>query len=289
MVQTRGQQAANGNPLEPYRDPVEPIQIGPNCVEVHVGIEPYIKRYKYKKQVVTSQSDYFRGALGTYVVGNAVAQFADAASKIAKLPDVDSNIYKHVDWWLRKKEVKEQFENADISDVYDCKGNIDVVTYIEIYKLALFLGIKTLQNYIMWKFWDAWPPHSYTKYTYDLLPIIPHVIDSGTPELERFFIDLFVLGVATFDMSLSYEEIGEYIKPHRVDETFFYKVYVNREHLLRNRRFIEFSMAMGPDVADRHEYLSHTLDQYLLPKIQVCDGRNGIPLWNGSCRLKDAR
>lgn len=157
MVQTRSQQAANGDPL-----PVEPIQIGPDCVEVHVGIEPYIKRYKYIKQIVTSQSDYFRKALRTYVVGNGVAQFADAASKIAKLPDVDSNINKRVDWWLGKKKVREQPVDADISDIHDCKGNIDVVTYIEIYKLALFLGIKTLQNHIMRTFWDAWPPHPYT-------------------------------------------------------------------------------------------------------------------------------
>lgn len=66
-------------------------------------------------------------------------------------------------------------------------------------------------------------------------------------------------------MSLNYEEIDEYTKPHGMDERFFYKVYVRREHFMRNRRFIEVSMAVGPDVADRHEYLSHTLDQYLLP------------------------
>lgn len=58
---------------------------------------------------------------GTYLVGDAVSQFMDAASRIAKLPDVDSNIYKHVDWWLRNKKVMEQPVNADTSDIHVCK------------------------------------------------------------------------------------------------------------------------------------------------------------------------
>ena len=69
----------------------------------------------------------------------------------------------------------------------------------------------------MGKFRNAWPSHSYTEKTYDLLPVFLQVIASGTPELERFFIDLFVLGVATFIISLSGEEIEQYNKPHEVD------------------------------------------------------------------------
>lgn len=69
----------------------------------------------------------------------------------------------------------------------------------------------------MGKFRNAWPSHPYTGKTYDLLPVFLQVIASGTPEIERFLIDLFVLGVATFIISLGDEENEQYNKPHGVD------------------------------------------------------------------------